>query len=74
MSAHLRSLPRSHPSAYTVDDVKSAGFTLEPMVCVNKHCDDRESGNVTYNQAAGDAYCSLCGEWQEEYLSEQAND
>ena len=44
------------------------------MVCVNKDCDDRASGNVTYDQAAGDAYCSICGEWQEECLSEQAND
>ncbi len=74
MSAHFRSLPRSHPSGHTVDDVKSAGFTLEPMVCVNKACGDRTSGNVTYNQAAGDAYCSICGEWQEECLSKPAND
>ena len=44
------------------------------MVCVNKDCDDRASGNVTYDQTVGDAYCSICGEWQEECLSEQAND
>lgn len=74
MSAVLPSLPCSHPSGHTVDDVKRAAFTLEPMVCVNKDCDDRASGNVTYDQAAGDAYCSICGEWQEECLSEQAND
>lgn len=45
---------------YTTEDVKKAGFTLEPLQCV--HCGSRE---VVFNQYIGDGICQDCGEWQE---------
>lgn len=47
---------------YTVEDVKTAGFTLEPLKCV--HCN--HVGEVVYNQGIGDGCCQMCGEWQSE--------
>lgn len=46
---------------FSIDDVKQAECTLEPIECV--HC---KSLDVTYQQYIGDAYCADCGQWQEE--------
>tara|TARA_R100000742_G_C4278956_1_gene102522 strand:- start:1301 stop:1681 length:381 start_codon:yes stop_codon:yes gene_type:complete len=45
----------------TIKDVQQAECNLEPLHCLN--CDSTE---VTYHQYIGDAYCSDCGEWQED--------
>lgn len=60
----LPRIPQSHPNGFTVKDVQSAGFTLTPIVCGNTECPDPLSGNVEFNQSIGDAYCAICGEWQ----------
>lgn len=59
-------LPKKSPHGHTVHDVRAAGFTLEPMACINPACSDPASGNVAFDQAVGDAYCSECGEWQDD--------
>jgi len=46
--------------AFTVHDVIKAGHTLEPLECL--HCG--HVGEVTFNQAIGDAHCAQCGQWQ----------
>jgi ribosomal protein S27E len=46
---------------YSVDDVRRAGFTLEPMVC--KHCGSTE---VVYEQYVDRATCQECGKDQDE--------
>lgn len=46
---------------YTTQDIKKAGFTLEPLQCV--HCGG--VGEVVFNQYLNDGLCQLCGEWQE---------
>lgn len=52
-----------------IRDVQNAGVTLEPLVCLNPDCEKPETENhcVDYNQYIGDAVCSWCGEWQEQY-------
>ncbi|MFW6016180.1 MAG: hypothetical protein ACOCRK_07050 [bacterium] len=45
---------------YTVNDIKKAECTLEPIKC--KHCN--HVGEVVYNQTIGDGYCQICGKWQ----------
>ena len=47
---------------YTTADIKQAGYTLAPLVCV--HCG--WLGEVVYNQYIGDGLCEICGKWQEE--------
>jgi len=44
---------------YDIQDVVSAGYTLEPIQC--RFC---QSPEVTYHQYIGDAYCNECGKWQ----------
>ena len=46
---------------YSVDDVRRAEFTLEPMVC--KHCGSTE---VVYEQYVDRATCQECGKDQDE--------
>lgn len=45
---------------YTVEQAVMAESTLRPIKC--KHCG--YVGEVTYNQAAHDYYCAVCGKWQ----------
>lgn len=59
---------------HTVHDVIRAGFTLEPLRCLNPACPEPLSGNVTHNQYVGrygDAYCSICGVWQVETFGDE---
>jgi len=65
---------KSSEHGYTIQDVKAAGFTLEPMVCVNAECPDPTSGNVVYSQSIGDACCEECGEWQLEIVNRADGD
>lgn len=44
---------------FTVEDVKKAGHTLTPLVCI--HCGSNE---VVFMQYVGDGKCQSCGEWQ----------
>jgi len=46
---------------YTVDDVRKAEITLEPMIC--KHCGSKE---VVYEQYVDRATCQECGKDQDE--------
>jgi len=62
--ANDNAIRKSSEHGYTVQDVRAAGFTLEPMVCLSSECPDPTSGNVEYNQSMGDACCQECGEWQ----------
>ncbi len=45
---------------YDIQDVINAEFNLEPLKC--RHCG--QSGETTYHDGVGDAYCELCGKWQ----------
>ena len=44
---------------YTVDDVRLAGYNLEPLKC--KLCGSLE---VTFHRCVNDGYCAECGQWQ----------
>ena len=53
--------PMVEERVYHVEDVISAGYTLEPLEC--KFCGSR---HVIFDQYIGDAYCEECGRWQTE--------
>ena len=53
---------------YSVEDIISCGYNLEPIKC--KHC---ESLEVVYNQYIGDASCQECGEWQLDEVEHESN-
>lgn len=55
---------------YDVQDVINAGCTLEPLKC--RACG--KVGEVTFNQAVGDASCAYCGEWQLDHEPSQVSD
>lgn len=70
-TAHASGAPTD---SYTVHDVIRAGYTLEPLRCLNPDCPEPHSGNVTHNQHVGrfgDAYCSVCGLWQVESFGDE---
>ena len=58
--AFNKEIQKSGKNGYTVDDVRKAGFTLEPMEC--KYCGSKE---VVYNQYSDSALCEECGKDQD---------
>lgn len=59
---------------FTIHDVIKAGYTLEPLGCLNPECPDPRSGNVTHHQHVGrygDACCAICGLWQIETFGDE---
>ena len=68
--ARLPDMPRSRLAGHVAVDARAAGATLEPLVCANIACPDPLSGNVAFDQGAGDTYCAICGEWQNDLPDE----
>jgi hypothetical protein len=58
---------------HSLQDVYNCGYTLEPLSCLNPDCAETSSGNVSYHDGVADAYCSVCGEWQEDFLDSSAD-
>jgi len=54
---------------YTFQDVLIAGYTLEPLRCLNPSC--KHVGEVVVSKSPYDARCQICGEWQLKYLEEE---
>ena len=50
---------------YSVEQVKQAGFTLDPIKC--HYCGSLE---VVFMQYIGDGHCEECGEWQSDFGNE----